>query len=506
MEEKAINTPKRRQDDIINPERLKKTLDISKNYLNILTKFLGSKVREKGVIITMAIFVFFGLGFSIFQLITQNDTLNRETENLENLEKYNIETIRNARSTESIISNATKINDLIKANNEIKDEITRYNGYKKELQSSYTNFFQYLLVPKLNIWKEEYTNKINLDLIGERFLEDNPYNDINVYQKWSNFFSSTEKNQINTIDRLTIGEITETDFGLYSIKISFGFVTPSKNALLFLVDKISMTSDKENIALLGEFVYYLRQQVRADKQSEIAKLKEDPQNKDIENEEDKLIGRNLYNRVKGESETTLVNDEIINKTVRAIMGCGAENDTICFYNFREKYRNIAELAYTIWATNNKNKTNDLKLFFQTMPPLMTVNHFNYEKRQREQALNQWATYEGRIEVEIYGQNISPEEISEIGKALWKKCFNDEKILTPEIAINTVNNASRLQQKTSEDLSLTNINTEGKNKTTDLKSILESINVEYPTINNYKKTIRLFEIYRMLNEWWFCTTI
>jgi hypothetical protein len=26
------------------------------------------------------------------------------------------------------------------------------------------------------------------------------------------------------------------------------------------------------------------------------------------------------------------------------------------------------------------------------------------------------------------------------------------------------------------------------------------------MNNYKKTIRLFEIYRMLNEGWFCTTI
>ena len=506
MEEKKVDTPKKWQDEIINPERLKKTLDVSRNYLSILTRILSKKIREKGVIVWIAIISFTALWFSIIQLKNQSDALNRETENLGNLDNYNIEIIKNSRNTETIASNATKINDLIKANDDIKDEIVRYDGYKKELQSSYTNFFQYILVPKLNIRKEEYTNKINIDLVGENFLEKNPYNDINLYQKRSNFFSSTEKNQINTIDRLNIGEITETDFGLYSITIKFWFITPSKNALLFLADKISMTSDKENIALLWEFVYYLRQQVKTDKKTEIIKLKEDPKNKEIVNEEDKLIGRNLYARIKWETQETLVDDEVINKTVKAIMGCGSESDAICFYNFREKYRNIAELAYTIWGINNKNKTNDLKLFFQSMPPLMTVNNFNYEKKTSDQALNKWEIYEGTLEVEIYGQNISSEEINEIGRTLWAKCFNEEKILTPELAVDSVNKALRWQENRSDDISLTNINTEGKNKTSDLKSILESIVTEYPTINNYKKTIRLFEIYRMLNEGWFCTAI
>jgi hypothetical protein len=38
-----------------------------------------------------------------------------------------------------------------------------------------------------------------------------------------------------------------------------------------------------------------------------------------------------------------------------------------------------------------------------------------------------------------------------------------------------------------------------NKINDLKNILDGINTEYPTLNNYKKTIRLFEVYRTLNE-------
>lgn len=505
MEEKKVDVTKKWQDELINPDKLKQTLDVSKNYLTILTNFLGKKIREKAVIMGIAVISIIGLWFSIMQLNTQSKNLSKDTENLGNLEKYNIENLKNNRSTETIANNSTKIWDLVKANQDIKSEITRYNWYKKELQSSYSNFLQYLLVPKLNIRKELYTNKIDVNLIGENFLENNPYNDINLYQKRSNFFWSTEKNQINTIDWLNIGEITETDFGLYSIKISFSFITPSKNALLFLADKVSMTSDKENIALLWEFVYYLRQQVKTDKQSEIEKLKTDPKNKEIANDLDKLIGKTLYSRVKGE-ETTLIDNEIINKTVKGIMGCGSESDSVCFYNFREKYRNIAELAYTIWAVNNTNKANDLRLFFANMPPLMAVNNFNYEKRQTEQALNQSTTYEGRLDVEVYGQNISAEEITEIGQELWKKCFTNPKTLTPELAIQTIDNARRSQQNTSEELSLTNINTEGKTKTSDLKTILDAISIEYPKLNNYKKTIRLFEIYRMLNEGGFCTSI
>ena len=38
------------------------------------------------------------------------------------------------------------IEDLLKADVTIQEDTIRYENYKKELQSSYTNFFQYLLV------------------------------------------------------------------------------------------------------------------------------------------------------------------------------------------------------------------------------------------------------------------------------------------------------------------------------------------------------------------------
>jgi hypothetical protein len=108
---------------------------------------------------------------------------------------------------------------------------------------------------------------------------------------------------------------------LYSIKISFSFITPSKNALLFLADKISISSDKENISLLGEFVYYLRQQIKNDKQAAIQKLKVDPNNSDIATNEDKVIGKELYNWVSTDAKSTLIDDKTINRTIKNIMEC-----------------------------------------------------------------------------------------------------------------------------------------------------------------------------------------
>lgn len=381
---------------------------------------------------------------------------------------------------------------MLKINQTIKDETQRYEDHKKELQSSYTNFLQYFLVPKLNIRKEPYTDKLNLNLIGENFLEQNPFNDINLYQKWSNFFSSTEKNQVNTINDLQIGDITEADYGLYGIKISFSFITPSKNALLFLADKISISSDKENISLLGEFVYYLRQQIKNDKQTEIAKLKADPDNKEIADSDDKVIGKALYNWVLTDKDSPLIDDKTINKTIKNIMECGTENESECFYKFRDKFRNIAELAYTIGSQSDVSKTNDLKLFFKNMPPLMTVQAFTFDEKDGDQALDTTTKYEGRVELQIYGQNISADDLNQIGKELGKKCFGNDDILSPSLAISVIGKTS--QNEDTKDGNGSNIS-----RTNDLTAILENIEKEYADANNYKKTIRLFEVYRMLNE-------
>jgi len=40
-----------------------------------------------------------------------------------------------------------------------------------------------MYLPSLNVWKEKYTDKIDINLMGLKFLEKNPYNDITLLQK-----------------------------------------------------------------------------------------------------------------------------------------------------------------------------------------------------------------------------------------------------------------------------------------------------------------------------------
>lgn len=500
MEKKSIVEEKKNPlEGIIDPEKIKIALEFIKKYRAIVRDFFGNKEHERTVIVVGASISLCVLGYSIIQMIQQNQTLAKETNNLERLDRYSMQILRDGVWSKNIGNTAVNIADLLKVNEDIKEETKRYEEHKTELQSSYTNFLQYFLVPKLNIRKEAYTDKINLSLVWENFLEQNPFNDINLYQKWSNFFSSTEKNQVNTIENLEIGDITETEYGLYGIKISFSFVTPSKNALLFLADKISISSDKENISLLWEFVYYLRQQIKNDKVASIEKLKADPNNKEIAANDDKIIWKELYKWVYGEEGSPLIDDKTINKTIKNIMECGTENESECFYKFRDKFRNIAEIAYTIGSESNISKTDDLKMFFKNMPPLMTVDSFTFDQKESNQLITSTTTYEGRIELSIYGQNISVEEIADIGRALGKKCLGNEEWLSPELAIAVIEK-NGLTQKGKEE------NSNSISRISDLKLILEDISKEYIDANNYKKTIRLFEIYRMLNEGGFCTTI
>ncbi|HCB51281.1 TPA: hypothetical protein DEP21_01715 [Patescibacteria group bacterium] len=57
--------------------------------------------------------------------------------------------------------------------------------------------------------------------------------------------------------------------------MSFSFISPSKQALLLLTDKITTTSDKENISLFGEFFYYLRQEIKKEKVNDIQSLQKE---------------------------------------------------------------------------------------------------------------------------------------------------------------------------------------------------------------------------------------
>ncbi|HCY21621.1 TPA: hypothetical protein DIC40_07420 [Patescibacteria group bacterium] len=258
-QEKAIMKP------IIDPEQIKKAKEMAIYARNIAKNFFHSKKNDKKTIIFIAgvlSLIAIYLGISLYIKIS---ALNKDPYSLEKINQYDITNLKTNTLTRNSIASATTIYDLIQNNEDIQDETQRYNKYKENLLYPYTYFLQYLLLPKLNIRKEPYTDILKTDILGRSFLEENPYNDINLLQRRTDFFSSTDQNEINQIKDIKINDIQEYENGIFGIKIDFSFVSPSKNALLFLTDKITTTSDEENISLLGEFFYYLRQQIKIDR-------------------------------------------------------------------------------------------------------------------------------------------------------------------------------------------------------------------------------------------------
>jgi hypothetical protein len=77
--------------------------------------------------------------------------------------------------------------------------------------------------------------------------------------------------------------------------------------------------------------------------------------------------------------------------------------------------------------------------------------------------------------------------------LGKNCFGEEKDMSQPNAINIIDENIRKKGN------IIGENTKKSDNIFELKEIIEKIGEEFESLNNYKKTIRLFEIYRMLNE-------
>ena len=73
---------------------------------------------------------------------------------------------------------------------------------------------------------------------------------------------------------MKIGDFVEDEKGLFSMPITVSFVANSKRAFLLLADKLSMTSNKENVSLIDEFFYYLWNEIKKGKEKEIKALEQ----------------------------------------------------------------------------------------------------------------------------------------------------------------------------------------------------------------------------------------
>lgn len=478
----------------------------AKKFIDDFKRIVDNKKTNWKIMLWVSILWFLFLIYMVVRLILVILSLNEKTGLLINLDTYDTRLVQANQYAKSLINKDWKISDLINAHSNSTAEIDKYQDHINNLNVPYEYFLQYIYLPHLNIWKDIYTNDIDTNMVWKNFLEKNPYNDILLLQRWSDFFKNVwDNNETNEVKNIKIWDIKENkDRGLFSIPVSLSFESKSKRAFLLLVDKISVTSNKTTLSLINEFFYYLRQEIKTDKKNQILSLQQEYSDRFFHGEDisiDKVVWFHLYNRIFSNFENKLITPDILQRTIRKVSYCDKENNEMCYYKFREKYRDIPTFGYLIGSNSSTDSVANFKKFILSLPPVFSVKQFSFNQTETSSEL--WAVwrrrYKWNITIDVYGKWMTQWDLDEISKKLWESCYPKEemRLLSVEEALKSVNEVitslSDLEKKDTADSS----------NLRDLKNIVEQISKDYSGYTNYRKVIKLFEIYRMLKNVWLC---
>ncbi len=468
-----------------------------KLHIQNLSKKVSDKIKNGKYLIPilwiLAAVTTIWMWLMIVKTVLDVQNLNSRSEELYNIKDYNTAVLTSNNYTKNEVGNFKKINELISYNLTLKETANKYEEYLQDIQAPYENFLKYIFLPSLNIWKDPFVWDIQDDLFWVKYLESNPYNDIDLIDKRSNFIKDVwTNNEYNEINSIEVWEINEVGDDFY-IPIKVSYTSNSYRSFLLLVEKLSITSNQKSISLINELIYNIRWLIKSDNASQVADLQE----RYPDFSQDKAIWYDLYQRVMLDShETSLINDTIIDKAIKQVAQCWNESVEYCYYKFRNKYRNLPSLAYSIWLESNWEKTENLRNFLKDLPQIIKIVNFTYDGEEKTDMTN-YSTkqYKWRIEFRIYWDGLYEDEVVEIQKLLWNKCL--WKDLTPESAL------EQIEWKLVNLWNNTNIDTYSTIRLMELQNLIWNIWKTFESLSNYKKVIKTFEMYRMLNEWNIC---
>ena len=446
--------------------------------------------------------------------------INSNTEVLRNLSIYNVNPNKDVLSAYSEDSNINTINWMIEINNRIEDTVKSREAFKKKQKSYYEVLLQNIYLPSLNIWKDPYTKNFDMTLLWQRYLENDKFQDLYLIQYWSDFVKYVGNDaDYNTIESITIWdqiEIEGTEY--FYTPITVDFSSPNKRSFLLLVNKLSMTSNSNNIALLNEFFFYLLENIKSKKEDAINSLMEEywtefstssdwdwpaelyELSEDAKEEyKDKVIGHNLYNRINyswtWDNITPLIDEDVIMETIKQNAPCEADSDqAACLYKFRDKYRDLPYLAYRVWLQDQSDRVDGLLEFLRDLPSAIAITNFTFDKHSSSSFLNNNVEqYAWSVTFNAYWRNITDAEIEENAGLLWKMCFwpdSDQKI-SPELALSSVNEKIASLGWLNESVNVLSL--------WELQWLFTTIRDGYNGMSKYNKMIKLFELWRMMND-------
>lgn len=446
--------------------------------------------------------------------------INSRSAELKNLSAYDISVNTNKLNAYAEWNSLSTINWMIEVNKNIQEEITANEIFKQQQQSYYEVLLQNVYLPSLNVWKDPYTQKFDISILWQKYLEMDKFQDLYLIQYWSDFAKYVWNDaDYNVIDGVTIWDrVSVSDNPKYFyIPITISFTSPNKRSFLLLVNKLSTTSNQNNISLLNEFFFYLLRSIREKKSEVIDGLMQKyrsefssssnwdlaPSLWEMTEEQiaiyrDRVIWYNLYHRLYGDLEwenTPLIDDDVIVKTIKDSALCTEDKaEEECFYNFRDKYRNLPYLAYKIWMKSQSNRTKWLLEFLQDLPPAIAITSFSFERYSDSSFLNnKQEEYRWEVTLNAYGRNILDSELEEASLKLWKLCFGNssEVSITADLALRRVSDTITSLWENREYLNVYSL--------WELQWLLQKIQWEYGRLDNYGKMVKLFEIRRMMND-------
>ena len=480
------------------------------------------RLTRKDSLISVLISVLVLVWCGVYWMTVRNhyEEINSNTEALKNLSTYNVTPNRDLLSPYIEDNNIGTIKWMMKVNDNIEEVVASRELFKKQQKSYYEVLLQNIYLPSLNIWKDPYTKNFDMTLLWQRYLENDKFQDLYLIQYWSDFVKYVGNDaDYNAIDSISVWkrvEIWGTNY--FYIPITVEFSSPNKRSFLLLVNKLSMTSNSNNIALLNEFFFYLLMNIKEQKAdlindlmqeyweefstssdwqwpTEFSELSED-QRYDYQ---DKVIGYNLYHRINynwtWENITPLIDDQVLIDTIKQNALCELELEPAeCFYKFRDKYRSLPYLAYRVWLETQTDRVDGLLEFLRDLPPAIAITNFRFDKFSNSSFLNNDVEqYEGSVTFYAYWRNVTDAEIDETAWLLWRMCFwdNSDKKISPDLALSRVNDKIASLWWLNESVNVLSL--------WELQWLFTKIKQDYNGLSKYNKMVKLFELWRMMND-------
>lgn len=437
-----------------------------------LTLYIG-----RSLVVVVLTFWLYHLWSTVYTLYT----LSSQHDNIRNLQTYGPLWF----TDDVFIQQPRTIDEVIERKDTLEQDITIYANYNESLQVAYTYFLQSLYLPSQFIRENSFQETIDDSLVGDSYLQANPFSDIHLIQDRTRYTRSISDG-INTIqlNDVRIGDGKEF-WGYYEVPITLSFTAPNKRLFLMLVQRLAATSHASTIGLINEFVYYLWE---ASKELSLDQL----QTQTYADESlDKALWFYLTNRVdKWFEESSIITQDVIRSAIQEAVGCSASTtQEACDYLFRQKYKDIHHLVYPL--TNANDPAQALHIFFQQLTPLLSIQDFTYNKSQS--SIDDTEQYQWTIRFTTYARSVTAENIIQVQNHLGNICYTDQ------IPFTIQNNKSKIQAMVRWLSSLTAINQSQSNALLSIQESLNELESSYDRLSNFQKVVRTFETYRTFQQ-------